>query len=186
MATTVPRLTYDELELRREAPEHERNRLELIDGEVVVTPAPETGHQLVSMSLAAALDRFVRPARLGWVLAAPIDVRLSDTNVVQPDVCFVSREQRDIIIRRGLDGPPDLLVEILSPATRGRDLGAKRELYGRFGVPEYWIVDPRSRSVEVLTLRDGAYAPLAIEGGVVRSAALPGFAMPLAELFDLD
>lgn len=186
MATTVPRLTYDDLELLREAPEHERDRLELIDGEVFVTPSPESGHQLVSMNLAAALDRFARPGRLGWVLTAPIDVRLSDTNVVQPDVCFVAREHGDRIIRRGIEGPPDLMVEILSPTTRGRDLGAKRELYARFGVPEYWIVDPRGRSVEALTLRDGAYGPLPVEGGAVRSAALPGFAMSLAEVFDTD
>ena len=94
---------------------------------------------------------------LGLVLDAPIDVRLTPDNVLIPDVMFIARDRLHIIGPKAIDAPPDLVVEILSPGTRQRDLATKRTLYARFGVQEYWIVDPDARSVTVLTLAGDHY-----------------------------
>lgn len=181
MATTATRLTVDDLELLPQ--EREGDRHEIIDGELSVTPSPVPRHQTVVLELAAALRAHVRALGLGRVFVAPIDVRLDDTNVVVPDVVVVRADRLGIVGPTRIEGAPDLLVEILSPSTRGRDLGAKRALYARFGVAEYWVVDPAARSVAVF-VRDGeAYRRFPADSAVARSEVVAGFAIPLAELF---
>ena len=103
--------------------------------------------------------------------------------VVIPDLLFISRKRLHLVGPTAIEGPPDLVVEILSPATRSRDLGAKMALYARFGVREYWVVDPVARSISVFVLRDGRYEPLPQEGGIARSIVLPGLAIDVAALF---
>ena len=101
-----------------------------------------------------------------------------------PDICFVALERREMMGEKTIDIPPDLVVEILSPGTRRRDLNDKRELYARFGVREYWIVDPERQGVTVLTLTDGRYEDVpAGEGGAVRSLALPDLTLMPEALF---
>lgn len=127
-------------------------RYELVEGELLVTPAPLNRHQKIQMRLGAQLLLYAEAGRRGTVMGAPTDVVLSDETVLQPDVLFIARERESIIGEKsGIFGAPDLVVEILSPSTATRDLVVKRRLYQNYGVREYWIVDPESNFIEVLT-----------------------------------
>ena len=132
-------------------------RYEIHDGELSVTPAPGTRHQGVSMTLGSALHAYVTAHRLGRIFAAPIDVILSDTTIVQPDLVFVAADRASIISERGIEGAPTLVVEILSPSTARIDLNRKLQLYARHGVPYYWIVAPDTRSIDVYRATAGVY-----------------------------
>lgn len=182
MATTIRHLTYADLDsIPQERP---GDRHELIDGELFVTPSPVPVHQIISANLFRRLDRHVADGELGMVLFAPIDLRLTPDNVLVPDIIFVSRERLHIIGPRAVDAPPELVVEILSPGTR-RDLTTKCDLYARFEIPEYWIVDPQAKTVTVLSLREGRYEPVPVgEDGVIDSRILPGMALTLDQAFE--
>ncbi len=130
-------------------------RYELLDGDLFMTPAPRVSHQKAVIKLGARLYYFVEERELGVVLSSPCDVVLSDTDVVQPDLLFVSNERAHIMTEENFQGAPDLVVEVLSPSTADRDLTVKRALYAKHGVKEYWIVDTDARTVTVL-LRDSA------------------------------
>jgi len=182
MATTIKRLTYDDLEAIPQ--EREGDRQELIDGELVVTPVPVTKHQIISMNLIRVLDRHVYTAGLGMVLPAQTGIRLTPDNLLIPDISFVAHDRLDVIGPKTIDAPPDLVVEILSPGTRRRDLTTKRDLYARFGVREYWMVDPDARTVTVLALAGDTYEPApAGEGGAIQSRVLPGLTLALEDVF---
>jgi Uma2 family endonuclease len=124
------------------------------------------------------LNQHVRPQRLGKIYAAPIDVRLT------PDIVFLSQERRHLVGPKTVDAAPDLVVEILSPGTRQRDLGVKRDLYARFGVQEYWIVDPDERSLTILSLRGDRFQfmPTGKDEKLI-SRLLPDLMIDLAETF---
>ena len=111
----------------------------------------------------------IRATERGEVLDAPVGVRLHDELVLEPDIVVVLQAHSDRIHEDAIHGAPDLVVEILSPGTAGRDLGPKRAAYERGGVTEYWIVDPEARTIEVLVLADGAYQ----RAGLYRSSDLP-------------
>ena len=117
-------------------------RHEVIDGDHYVTPAPRTKHQRISANLTVALGSFVKRRGMGLVLAAPSDVILSDENVVQPDLLFVSTARTGIVTEDNIRGAPDLVVEIIAETTRKKDEVTKRKLYERFGVQEYWVGGP--------------------------------------------
>jgi len=126
-------------------------RHELIDGEHFVSPSPTTTHQEISKRLFLALHAHAERHRLGEVLYAPLDVKLSPWTVLVPDlVFFTAARYADVVNEKHATAAPDLVVEILSPGTRRRDLGRKREVYDREGVREYWIVDPDARSITAL------------------------------------
>lgn len=152
-APEIVLLTYDDY---RALPDDGR-RYELFEGELQVTPAPTTQHQRVSGNLEFLLRAHVRTHALGEVLDAPIDVILDRGTVVQPDILFVSKKRLAIITERAVEGPPDLVVEILSESTAQRDRGVKQQLYARYGVAHYWIVDPMSRSLAEYVLAERAY-----------------------------
>jgi len=130
-------------------------RHELIDGDLYVTPSPRLKHQRLATNVAGHIFIYLREHPLGHVYQAPLDVVFSDSNVVEPDVLYVSyeREERQAT-ERYLAGAPDLVVEILSPSTRYVDLGVKLRLYERFSVPEYWIIDPDNETVKIYRLQD--------------------------------
>lgn len=164
-------------------------RHELIDGEHYVTAAPNLKHQTAVLNISSDLRDFVRPRKLGKVWVAPVDVVLSDNDVVQPDIVFLSRDRMSLAAEgANLQGAPDLAVEVLSPATRRTDAVMKRHLYEKFGVREYWLVDPELEKVEVYRLWDGRYrraAELSAEGGdVLKSPLFPGLEIVLAEIFE--
>jgi Uma2 family endonuclease len=181
MSITLQRMTVEERDLYPQ--EREGDRHELIDGELFVTPAPIPLHQLVSMELSGSLWIVVRAKNLGRLMTAPIDVYLSPHDLVVPDLAFVSHARLNIIGPKRIDGPPDLIVEILSPSTRRRDLTRKRDLYERHGVQEYWIADPVARTLTVHTLCDGRYEATTWSRVILRSSLLPGLELDVAALF---
>jgi Uma2 family endonuclease len=175
-------LTYDDL---RATPD-DGCRYEILEGEVHVTPAPNTTHQRISRNLEFVLHAHVMQHGLGEILDAPIDVILDRGTVVQPDLVFVSSARLSIITERGIEGAPDLVVEILSPGTEQRDRGFKQQLYGRYGVAHYWCVDPAARSLTELVLNDGSYAVRATHvasSEAVRSALFPALPIELVSIF---
>lgn len=164
----------------------------LIEGHLIVTPAPTVRHQLLQGRLHFALFGWNRERRAGIVLTAPTDVVLRDGDpplVVQPDVLFVARGGRASLTSGGVVGPPDLTVEIVSPGSLRLDGVKKRALYQAHGVKEFWLVLADLDQVEVLQLgEDGRFAPprLLGVGDVLGSDLMPGFALPLADLFALE
>ena len=160
-------------------------RCQLLDGELIVAPSPTSRHQEISFNISFALRQFVDANNLGRVWIAPLDVVLSDHDVAQPDILFVSNGRSSIITEPNIQGAPDLVVEILSPATAQYDRGYKRTLYGRHGVREYWLVDPDAETVEVLTENDEALALGATyrRGETLTSPLLDGLAIPLEQIF---
>jgi Uma2 family endonuclease len=122
---------------------------ELLEGELVQKSAPNPFHQRVSGNIFFALRSYVSQNNLGEVFYAPVDVFLDEYNLLQPDVLFLSNDRKNLVTIDGILGAPNLVVEIVSPSTVKRDRGGKMSVYERFGVLEYWIVDIRTRSVEV-------------------------------------
>jgi Uma2 family endonuclease len=159
-------------------------RYEVIDGELLMAPAPDTWHQDSSRKLFRLLDRFVTAHHLGEVFYAPVDVVLDAENTVQPDLVFVASSQAGIIQRRAIFGVPDLLIELVSPSSVRRDRYDKKELYARFGVKEYWIGDPANKALEILTLKNGHYELhcCAEEKGKLTSPLLAGLEFDLNEI----
>ena len=161
-------------------------RYELLDGELIMAPAPNLGHQRIDTKLGWRLAQFVEEKNLGEVFSAPCDVVLSDTDVVQPDLLFVSHRRAHLLLGgANVLGAPDLVVEILSPSTAGRDRTLKRGLYAKHGVKEYWLIDPDARTVTVLRLGESAFEVEAIygEGQTLTSPTLAGFTADLNEIF---
>jgi Uma2 family endonuclease len=163
-------------------------RYEIIEGVLYMANAPDfaQAHQLAVMELAAELRNFVRAHNLGTVLTASFEVRLPGiAQPVQPDILFVSHARRDIIKPKLIEGAPDLMVEVLSPSTARYDRKVKFDAYERAGVREYWIVNPRLRSVEVYALVDDEYALHGEYGASERvtSAVLTGLELAAAVAF---
>ena len=179
-ATTRVRFTYEDY---LNTPEDKR--YELLDGELIMVASPTWPHQRTEMKLGIRVGGFVERNELGETASAPMDVVLSDTDVVQPDLLFVSHERTHIIAHNAIHGAPDLVVEILSPSTARRDLTFKRRLYAKYGVKEYWQVNIDERRVTVLSLGDNDYEVAAIYGSgeTLTSPILPGFALPIDEIF---
>jgi Uma2 family endonuclease len=159
-------------------------RYEIIDGKLLMTPAPDTWHQSWTFEIAATLREHVKRHKLGRVFVAPVDVVLDPENTVQPDVVFVSSENAGIIQRRGIFGVPELLVELVSPSSVRRDRYDKKALYARFGVKEYWIGDPANKTLEILSLKSGSYElHCCAEGtGKLSSLLLPELEFDLSEI----
>ena len=124
-------------------------RYEIIDGNLLMAPAPDTWHQSWIGELYTILRNHVRKRNLGKVFVAPVDVVLDAENTVQPHLVFVAAANLGIIQQRAIFGVPDLLIELISPSSVRRDRYDKKELYGRFGVKEYWIGDPANKSLEI-------------------------------------
>lgn len=164
-------------------PEADDKRYELIDGELILAPSPVTQHHRISRNLLRALDEFVEPQSLGELFYAPMDVVLSDHDVFQPDILFISNNRLHIIGDRNIQGAPDLVIEILSPSTETRDRDIKLEQYLRFGVREYWLIDPQERfskpgDTEFETVR--VYP----EGTTATSPTLEGIQVEVDRLFE--
>ena len=174
------KFTYEDY---RSTPEDKR--YELLDGELVMTAALRRAHQRTEMKLMVRLGDYVEENDLGEVYSAPFDVVLSDTDVVQPDLLFVSKERLHIINDDNVRGAPDLVIEILSPSTASIDRNFKRALYARHGVSEYWLVDTDARNITVMFLSEQGYEIAGIygEGQTLTSPTLEGFTLDLSEIF---
>jgi Uma2 family endonuclease len=140
-------------------------RYELHEGELSVTPAPGTRHQRVIGAMYVLLRAHVEAHRLGEVFLSPVDCILSDITVLEPDLVYLDPTRAYLVSERAIEGPPTLVVEVLSPSTTTIDRSRKRELYTRYGVPYYWIVDPVAGAIEAYGLAEGRYALLARVSG---------------------
>ncbi len=158
---------------------------QIIDGELYVNPAPAPRHQVVSANLHLSLMLQLVQTGQGKVLAAPIDVVLDERTVVQPDLLFIRTERLGIVGEKCIEGPPDLVVEILSPSTRRTDVLIKGPAFARRGIPHYWIVDPAVDRIEFHVLEDGAYRldHTARHPETHAPAGFPGLSLALAEIF---
>lgn len=130
---------------------------QIIGGELTMAPAPSLSHQGISRNLEFIIWNFVKEHDLGEVFDAPVDVILGPVNVTQPDIVYISRPRLSIARENGIFGPPDWIIEIISPSSPEVDTRLKYQLYQRFGVREYWIVDPDEKKVEVYLLEGGGY-----------------------------
>ena len=160
-------------------------RYEIIDGGLAVTPSPATRHQTASRRIQHKLMSALEDTGRGFVFDAPMDLILDKENVVQPDLVYISAENKKIIERKNIQGVPDLLVEILSPSTRRRDVLVKSVLYARFGVPSYWIVDPEIDRIETFQLENGSYKPSGVFSApeVMHPPEFPDVELPLDYVF---
>ena len=174
-------LTYDDLERARDAC---NERVELIEGELFVTPAPSLGHQDVIGNLYVVLRRAVYESGLGRIYLAPVDVRLDELTIIQPDLVVVLSDRHRILTSPRVEGAPSLAVEIISPSTRAYDRVTKRDLYARYGVPEYWLVDAEAETVTIFSdPRDGRYLAQQTTSDVAVSATIPGLSADMTALF---
>ena len=160
-------------------------RYELIDGELIMTPSPITRHQRISRKIEFMLEKFITEDNLGEVFYAPYDVYLGETNVVQPDILFVSKDRLNIIGEKNIQGAPDLIIEIISESSAYRDMVLKKKLYAMYGVKEYWIVIPEGKEIEVYILKDSAYQLYATYGSesALESPLLKDLKIELKEIF---
>ncbi len=174
-------LTYADLERERESRDE---RLELIEGQIVVTPSPSTLHQVIQHRLAVCLDQVVVKMGLGIVMSSPVDVFFGTHTVLQPDLIVLLRDRRPSFGTKGIEGAPSLAIEIFSPSTGSRDRGQKRHLYARYGVPEYWLVHTVNRTVTIFSqLETGHYTHESTASNTAVSVTIPGLSIELLELF---
>jgi Uma2 family endonuclease len=162
-------------------------RYEVLAGDLHMSPAPSSRHQWAVSVILLAIGGFLKQEGLGRVFTSPFDVKLSEETLVQPDVVVVLNDRAQIIVEHGIEGSPDLLVEVLSPSTEVTDRRKKFDIYLRHGIREYWIVDLSAKTVEVYVLRTDNYALLAKfeRGQMLTSEVLPGFALDTTEVFTL-
>jgi Uma2 family endonuclease len=178
------RLTYDDFLLLP----NDGKRHEIIDGEHYVIPSPNRRHQQLLGRLYLSIAEHLRAnSSQGEVYFAPFDVVLSNWDVVEPDLLLVVGDQLDILTEKNVTGTPAIVVEILSPGTRRRDLHLKRRLFERTGVREYWIVDSDARLVRVFRRTGDTFLAatefLATEGATLTTALLPGWSLAIDQFF---
>jgi Uma2 family endonuclease len=182
---SIPRgkilLTYDDYCLLP----NDRNRYEILDGELSVTPAPRTKHQSVSSHVHRILANSVVANQLGDIFAAPTDLILAPTTVVQPDLIFIGNDRRHIVTERAIEGSPTLVIEIVSPTTHRTDRLTKAQLYAKHNVPHYWLIDPDQRTLEAYELAIDHYDLVASarDAEVFTPLLFPGLSIRLADLW---
>jgi Uma2 family endonuclease len=186
--TTSPRsgvkLTYDDFVLFPD----DGKRHELIDGEHYVTPSPNLRHQRISGKLYLAIGAYLQANPIGELFYAPLDVVLSDIDIVEPDLLYVSRARAaEILVPQHVRGVPDLVIEIASKGTRKRDETIKRGLYERKGVTEYWVVDPEIDVVRVYRRRGEVFErPVELRTDAdetLETPLLPDLRIPVRTIF---
>lgn len=164
-----------------------KERYDIVDGEMIMAPAPTVDHQRILRRLVRSLDSFVTEHRLGEVLFAPVDVliRREPLRTRQPDLLFVSKE-RSGILHQIVEGAPDLVAEILSPGNTRGEVEEKLKDYARLGVRECWLISPEGRTVEVLTLAKEAWRRAALYGigDNIQSGVLEGLELGVSQLFE--
>lgn len=169
-----------------EIQDFQKNALyELINGIIVKRSSPSPTHQIISGKLFDTINTFLKTNKLGIIFFAPIDVFLDDENLFLPDLVFISEKRKEIITENGIESSPDLVVEILSPSTARYDRGEKMKIYKRNQIQEYWIIDPKARSIEIYVFNQNDYdlKEFAIEKGEVKSLVLENFVLNIENIF---
>jgi Uma2 family endonuclease/predicted DNA-binding transcriptional regulator AlpA len=181
--TEPAKLTYQDYLLLPEEPGY---RYEILEGMLVKEPSPNVPHQRASRRLQRILeDYFWQQDPEGEVFDAPLDVTFQDITVVQPDIFYVSGNQKQIVLKARVDGPPTLVVEVLSPSNSRKDRLQKLQIYQKYGVPHYWLVNPEEKTLECFALKDGTYALVAagMDEEVVEHPEFEGLAISLKNLW---
>jgi Uma2 family endonuclease len=175
------KVTYEDILTLGES----NQRIELFDGEVIMSAMPTVLHQLIAKKLAFMLDQYVEPRNLGLVLASPVDVVISRHTQFQPDVSFLSRDRSHINDGKKYNGSPDLVVEILSESTEERDRTFKFREYARGGAKEYWLVSPEKKNIEVYANSDRGFQLVKIfsHGEVMNTPLFPNAEFNLRGVF---
>lgn len=180
------KLTYHEFR-QMDFGDNDSSWYELINGELVKKQSSTLRHQIISGNIEFALQVYAKKTNSGRVLHAPLDVVLDDGNAYHPDVFFVKKERSFILdnTEEVVIGAPDLVVEILSKSTGIYDRGAKKDIYETYGVREYWLVEPRTNTIELYAYTEQRYKLVALleATDVLKSVALEGFELDLAEVF---
>jgi len=164
-------------------------RYEIIEGVLYVSNAPNIDHQFTVVEMVYQMKHFVTQNQLGYVLTAPFEVHLSEkTKPVQPDVLFIKTEKWPAPGAKYFEGPPDLIVEVLSPSTRRVDQFIKFRAYEKAQVPEYWIANPKTRSIQVFALENKEYLLLGefIEDEIIESQILTDLKIKTSSLFNIN
>lgn len=183
--TETRKLTVTEFR-RMEFADDDPYLYELLDGDLVKKNAPAPRHQRIVRDVSFAMHSFVQVKNLGTVLFAPVNVFLDDITSPQPDVIFVSTDRLNLITNDGIMGVPSLVVEVISPSSIYHDRVTKKQLYERFGVPEYWLIDPADAYIEIYSLQNARYELLSAASlieGELTSGVLSGFFLDLPALF---
>lgn len=170
MSTEVMNPPRTMLEVYQRLPEG--TPVQLIQNKLIISPSPLTAHQQVLLNIAYQLKDYIKKHSTGEVFIAPYDVHLDEENVYQPDILFIAKENLHKIKENGFYGAPDLVIEILSPSTAQYDKKEKKAVYEKYGVKEYWIVDPKTKSAEGFSLKDGKFESLANDNQELRLQVL--------------
>jgi len=153
--------------------EHDTLRVEYLNGDIVMTPARSPHHQIIVTNLLLLMVQYAMTNGLGLVLPAPLDVVLAkEAQIAQPDLIFISKGRAPkLVTRAAINGAPDLVLEIISPSTARADRKIKPPLYAKYGVAEFWLVDPDDQSVEVFVLDGETYrvAGIYLAGDVIKT-----------------
>lgn len=176
------KFTYEDLQ----AIPPDRNRYEIVDGELIVTAAPVPLHQRIVLKLGSKLLDYVEKHLLGEVYVAPLDIVFARSTVLEPDLLFISRDRLHIVGEKYLTGPPDLVVEVLSESTARLDRDIKPKQFALHGVREFWLIDPEEKTIEIFRLREGAYelaANLAYRDKL-ESPLFPGLSLSVSSLWE--
>ncbi len=161
-------------------------RYQLIEGELIMAPAPNRFHQDISRNLEFILLKYLEKNPIGKLYHAPFDVVLNEINVFQPDILFVANEQKSIFTKQGVEGAPHLVVEILSESSTRIDKVQKKKVYTEVGVPELWLINPRTQTIEICFLQEDAELPTVThsKNNIFTSPTFPGLKIRAAKVFE--
>jgi Uma2 family endonuclease len=183
MLTTVHSGIWTYQRLSEETPSEAR--YEIRNYHLIDMPSPNTKHQRIVKQVTKKLDNFVESLQLGEVFVSPLDVVFDEGNVCEPDMLFISHENKHIITKKNIVGVPDLMVEVVSKGSVVRDYVEKKNDYESFGVKEYWLIDPLNETIIVHSLEDKKYQVFSSveEKGIAKSKLLEGFELSFEEIF---
>jgi len=175
------KFTYSDYRLLRDY----NKRYEILDGKLLPAIPTTAAHQIVLLNLAIRVHTYIEKNNLGQILIIPIEVVLSNYDVVQPDIIFISSNNKQIIKSTHIEGIPDLVVEIISPGSAQRDRIIKRKIYALHGVKEYWLVHPEKQRVQMLRLEKGELQRITELTGedILTSTMLSGLEIQLTDIF---
>lgn len=181
MQATSSLLTAEDYKVMAEGPPW----YQLVDGILEMAPAPNRFHQQISRNLEFIIFAYLKQHPLGEIYNAPFDVYLNETNVFQPDLVYVSNENAQVLVDAGIEGVPDLVVEILSPSNFRLDRGRKLRVYAAMKVPHCWIIEPSAERIEIWNLEDDLQKPAARfgPGDFLECPLFPGLKIDVAEVF---
>ncbi len=181
MQTETKKYTYDDY-----AKLPEGSAYQLINGELIMSPAPNIYHQKIAANLFIFFNNYIEENKKGTILFSPVDVYFDENETYQPDIVFISKERNGIIKEKRIEGAPDIIIEVLSENNAYYDLKHKKNIYEKYGVKEYWIVDPMDKSIEVYNNEDAKFclSDKKERKGEIKSKILSGLKIEALKVFN--